>query len=267
MTAFRHPAFAKLSPKIDRAGKELREVENYLSTHVGEISDGEWGVVSAVSLGIYNIYNDIEDILISLAKDVDGLAPSGSTMHQDVLDQMSAEIANSRPAVLVQDLYEALTELKGFRHLVRHRYGFELKAEKVQENLDRVREAFPAFVTAIISLEKTLTAESGHDNADGDGAGGERQVVLDASPSPYTPEQVLRALTPENCRLLALIHRHRPQSITELCRLAARPQPNVSRSLASLERAGIISMVGTRPKKPELAIPRVIIELVDLQAD
>ncbi|TPJ29280.1 helix-turn-helix domain-containing protein [Mesorhizobium sp. B2-7-2] len=80
-----------------------------------------------------------------------------------------------------------------------------------------------------------------------------------------TPEQILRALTPENCRLVALIHRHRPQSVTELCNLAARPQPNVSRSLAILERAGIISMTGSRPKRPELAVQRVTIELVDLQ--
>ncbi|MBZ0161563.1 MAG: hypothetical protein K8H74_02495 [Notoacmeibacter sp.] len=172
MTAFRHPAFAKLSPKIDRAAKELREVERYLTAHGSELSDGEWGAVSAVSLGIHNIYNGIEDILFSLAKDVDGLVPSGPTMHQDVLDQMSAEIASSRPAMLGQDLYEALTELKGFRHLVRHRYGFDLKAEKVQENFERAREALPSFVAAIVSLERALTEESTHDNDGGDGAGG-----------------------------------------------------------------------------------------------
>jgi len=83
--------------------------------------------------------------------------------------------------------------------------------------------------------------------------------------APQTPEQVLRALTPENCRLVGLIHRHRPQSVTELCRLAERPQPNVSRSLAVLERAGIVSLVGTRQKRPELAVESVTIELVDLQ--
>lgn len=82
----------------------------------------------------------------------------------------------------------------------------------------------------------------------------------------YSPEQILRALTPENCRLLALIYRHRPQSVTELCRLASRPQPNVSRSLARLERAGIVTMVGARPKKPQPSVRRVTIELTDLQS-
>jgi predicted transcriptional regulator len=93
----------------------------------------------------------------------------------------------------------------------------------------------------------------------------EQPAVLEPMAPSHTPEQILRALTPENCRLVALIYRHRPQSITELCRLAARPQPNVSRSLAVLERAGIVSMIGSRPKRPELAVQRVTIDLVDLQ--
>ena len=80
-----------------------------------------------------------------------------------------------------------------------------------------------------------------------------------------TPEEILRALTPENCRLVALICRHRPQSISALSELAARPQPNVSRSLATLEHAGIISLVGTRPKRPELAVTELKIELHNLQ--
>lgn len=160
MTVFRHPAFARLSQKIKHAEKELRQLEEYLSAHGNELVGGEWGAVSAVSLGLHNIYNGIEDILLSLAKDIDGLVPSGSTTHQDVLDQMSAEIADIRPALLDPDLYETLTELKGFRHLVRHRYGFDLTAEKVQENLDRMRKAFPPFVQAVVSLEKALTEEN-----------------------------------------------------------------------------------------------------------
>lgn len=157
MTAFSHPAFAKLSPKIGRAAKELQEIENYLTTHGSEMAGGDWGAVGAVSLGLHNIYNGIEDVLLSLANDVDGLVPKGPAMHQDILDQMFAEIAGIRPAVLDRDLYEALGELKGFRHLIRHRYGFDLKTSKVEENLDRARTAFPAFVAAVESLEAALS--------------------------------------------------------------------------------------------------------------
>ncbi|WP_376705259.1 hypothetical protein RQ479_12155 [Mesorhizobium sp. ISC25] len=173
MTAFKHPAFAKLSPKIARAAKELQQIEEYLSAHGSEMSLGEWGAIAAVSLGVHNVYNGIEDILLSLSNDIDGLVPQGPTMHQDVLDQMSAEIAGIRPAVLDPELYQSLSELKGFRHLVRHRYGFDLKTDRVQENLDRVKEAFPSFVEAIVYLESTLTEENTHDsNGGGHGSGG-----------------------------------------------------------------------------------------------
>ena len=89
MRKFKHPAFAKLATKLDRATNELAEISEYLSRHEDEMSSGEWGATSAVSLGIHNVYNGIEDALLSLANDVDGLVPGGSTMHQDLLDQMS----------------------------------------------------------------------------------------------------------------------------------------------------------------------------------
>lgn len=165
MTAFRHPAFAKLAPKIDRARKELQQIENFLSEHGSEMARGEWGAVAAVSHGVHNVYNGIEDILLSLANDVDGLVPTGPSVHQDILDQMSAEIAGIRPAVLDPQLCQTLGELKGFRHLVRHRYGFDLEAKKVEENLDRTKDAFPTFVEAVISLENALL-EGAVDNDD-----------------------------------------------------------------------------------------------------
>ncbi|MDP3896268.1 MAG: hypothetical protein Q8Q62_06300 [Mesorhizobium sp.] len=164
MTAFRHPAFAKLSPKIDRAAKELMQIEDFLSAHGGEMAVGEWGAVGAVSLGLHNVYNGIEDVLLSLANDIDGLVPQGQSMHQDLLDQMHAEIAGTRPAMLDPELYEALGELKGFRHLVRHRYGFDLTKSKVEDNLKRIRTAFPAFLAAVESLEKILLGSSETDD-------------------------------------------------------------------------------------------------------
>jgi uncharacterized protein YutE (UPF0331/DUF86 family) len=164
MMSFRHPAFARLAPKINRAVKELEEIQGYVKEHSGEFQQGQWGAVSAVSLGIHNIYNGIEDIMLSLAKDVDGLVPGGATMHQDVLDQMVTAISGIRPAVLDGELYEALTELKGFRHLVRHRYGFDLKPNKVQDNLDRVVDTLPKFVEAVVSLECALLEDdAGHE--------------------------------------------------------------------------------------------------------
>jgi hypothetical protein len=139
----------------------LRQIEAYASTHAYELSSGEWGAVNAVSLGIHNVYNGIEDVLLGLANDVDGFVPRGSAIHQDILDQMSAEVEGIRPALLDPELYRSLGELKGFRHLVRHRYDFGLDAGKVLENLDRLRRGFPAFVAAVQCLEACLNRDDG----------------------------------------------------------------------------------------------------------
>lgn len=70
---------------------------------------------------------------------------------------MAAPIPGLRPALLSADLHRDLTELKGFRHLVRHRYGIELSGSKVLENVERMQRAFPSFVDALLDLERDLT--------------------------------------------------------------------------------------------------------------
>ncbi len=172
MATFRHPVFAKLAPKIARAEKEMGEIDNFLAGQKNVHEDPMWGTLAALSLGVHNIYNGIEDILLSLAKDIDNSVPSGASMHQDLLDQMSAEIATIRQPVLDVNLFEQLTELKGFRHVVRHRYGFDLKPDKVMEHVARVREVLPAFTSAIVALEAKLLAVPADENDGGDGSGG-----------------------------------------------------------------------------------------------
>lgn len=163
MISSKHPVFAKLATKLDRAARELGRIDTYLdSVKDSDRPVNEWARGSALALGVHNIYNGIEDVLLNLANDIDGYVPTGESAHQDLLDQMSAAIEGKRPAVLNPDLYGILVELKGFRHVVRHRYGFDLDLRKVDENVARVRVAFPAFLTAVADLESVMTKEEKH---------------------------------------------------------------------------------------------------------
>jgi predicted nucleotidyltransferase len=129
---------------LDRAGQELGKIGSYLdSIRDSDRPVNEWARGSALALGVHNIYNGIEDVMLNLANDIDGYVPTGESAHQDLLDQMSAAIDGKRPALLSSELYGLLVELKGFRHIVRHRYGFDLDLSKVEENLATVRTAFP----------------------------------------------------------------------------------------------------------------------------
>ena len=94
-------------------------------------------------------------------------------------------------------------------------------------------------------------------------ARGEWLAPADAGkPSFNSIEAVVRLLTPDNRRLLALIRDRKPQSVAELVEITGRAQPNLTRTLAKLEAAGFIRMktVGRR-KAPSVAIKRIVVEI------
>lgn len=94
-------------------------------------------------------------------------------------------------------------------------------------------------------------------------ARGERRAPSDASkPSFNSIEAVVRLLTPDNRRLLALIREHKPASVAELATLTGRAQPNLTRTLAKLEAAGFITMktIGRR-KAPSAVVKRIVVEI------
>lgn len=100
MISSKHPAFAKLVTKLDRAGHELGKIDGYLdSIKDSDRPVNEWARGSALAPGVHNIYNGVEDVMLNLANDVDGYVPTGESAHQDLLDQMSAAIDGKRPAL------------------------------------------------------------------------------------------------------------------------------------------------------------------------
>ena len=94
-------------------------------------------------------------------------------------------------------------------------------------------------------------------------ARGERRTLADAAkPTFNSVDAMVRLLTPENRRLLALIRDRKPQSVAELVQMSGRAQPNLTRTLAKMESAGFITMkaVGRR-KAPSVAVKRILVEI------
>ncbi len=94
-------------------------------------------------------------------------------------------------------------------------------------------------------------------------ARGERPAPADAGkPSFNSVDAMVRLLTPENRRLLAIIRDRKPQSVAELVEMSGRAQPNLTRTLAKMETAGFITMkaVGRR-KAPSVAVKKIVIEI------
>lgn len=92
---------------------------------------------------------------------------------------------------------------------------------------------------------------------------GERRPSRDAAkPSFNSVEAVIRLLTPENRRLLALIRDRKPESVAALAAMTGRAQPNLTRTLAKLEAAGFVAMKAFgRRKAPSITVKRVVVEI------
>jgi predicted transcriptional regulator len=108
-------------------------------------------------------------------------------------------------------------------------------------------------IQSLASLERQMRAV----------ARGERQAPVDAAKASFnSAEALIRLLTPENRRLLALIRDRKPGSVAELVHMTGRAQPNLTRTLTKLEAAGFIRTrtVGRR-RAPSAAIKKIVVEI------
>jgi predicted transcriptional regulator len=108
-------------------------------------------------------------------------------------------------------------------------------------------------IVSLDALEKEMRAV----------ARGERRAPAGAAKASFNSvDALVRLLTPENRRLLALIRDRKPASVAELVQLTGRAQPNLTRTLAKLEAAGFITMKAFgRRKAPSTGIRKIVVEI------
>lgn len=97
--------------------------------HVGRSQDDYY--VDATALNLHSFYGGVERLLELIANVVDRTKPAGASWHQELLHQMAAEIPGVRPAVLAAPTRDRLDRYRGFRHVVRNVYTYNLDPEQV----------------------------------------------------------------------------------------------------------------------------------------
>lgn len=141
------PIFARLEHQLAKAEQELRRIEEAVGLFDGMEATpaADWARRTSVAGGIEGVYSGLEGILKGIAEDIDGHVPQGNAWHAKLLETMALDVPGVRPAVLLQETYRMLDDLRRFRHAVRSNYGMDLRDPDIAANLDRVRRVVPLF--------------------------------------------------------------------------------------------------------------------------
>ncbi len=119
----------------------------------------------AVGSILHNLYQIMEDICQRVFKNIDQQSISGGSelrsdqWHSDLMTRMSQPLQGVRPAVIQPATVEAMEAYRGFRHVFRHVYGFDLDWARMKPLLDNavpMIESFTADIEQFIAFLKMM---------------------------------------------------------------------------------------------------------------
>ena len=86
---------------------------------------------AAIGYLLHNLYSAFENIFKNIANVFGNMMGEHQTWHTLLLRRMTLEIESVRPRVIGSQSYDALDELRRFRHVFRHAYTLDLDWERM----------------------------------------------------------------------------------------------------------------------------------------
>lgn len=164
-------AYASLAARIRQALIDLERVVGRAQSLVAKAqSTADDGYYDGAALNIHGFYAGIERIFEDIAAVTGEGLPSGSAWHQDLLLQMSAEIEDVRPPVIAQTTRYCLDEYRGFRHVVRNVYTFNLRPSRIAALGSDLGDCYAAVSRDLLAFADYLSrlARELHEISEGD---------------------------------------------------------------------------------------------------
>jgi hypothetical protein len=85
-----------------------------------------------VAYHMHHLYNAFENIFLNVAVAFENSIEESDRWHTQLLERMALDLSPLRPQLIDDNTYDALDELRRFRHLFRHAYRTRLDAERLQ---------------------------------------------------------------------------------------------------------------------------------------
>jgi hypothetical protein len=148
---------SELLALLDRVRELESKLQGYVDQHPppGELPETVLITVSYLLSGIYSCF---EDQFLKIARVFENRVENPASWHRELLERMQIEVEGVRPRVLGRTAFRLLNELRGFRHVFRSSYSFELDEERVRLVLRRWEKGKTAVRKDIQSFIEQLTA-------------------------------------------------------------------------------------------------------------
>src|SRR3990172_4067153 len=114
------------------------------------------GMSMAWLLNLNSFYTGLERILELVATEVDQALPTGPNWHQELLRLAATPIPSLRPAVISDATRYQLDRYRGFRHVVRNIYAFELDKEQIAPLVNNLEYIFGAVQSELLNFAQAL---------------------------------------------------------------------------------------------------------------
>jgi hypothetical protein len=126
-----------LTVNLNAQMTNIRAIHQKIVNRSTRLQSDDEAILESIAYQIHNLYCATEDLLKIVAGYFENNISNSSQWHSLLLQRMSIEIPNIRPAFLTSKTYSILNSLRGFRHFFRHAYGAAIEYDQLKSNLDK----------------------------------------------------------------------------------------------------------------------------------
>ena len=124
-------------------------------------SETSQDMLIVIGYHLHNLYNAFENIFQNIAAVFENSVDEVDRWHAQLLERMQLNVMPLRPAVIDNNAYEALDELRRFRHMFRHAYSMKLDPQRLQLVMDKalaLRTIYPDQLGQFIGFLENLAS-------------------------------------------------------------------------------------------------------------
>lgn len=124
------------------------------------LGSGEYSKIVESAFYVNQLHTGFESIFKNTAKTFENNIEQ-DYWHKSLLERMTLSIQDIRPALISEESFNCLNELRAFRHFFRHAYDTDINSEKFKIVADRVyklRDLFQKDLKKFLHFVDSLTA-------------------------------------------------------------------------------------------------------------